>query len=279
MEQYQLSKRQSSAILLLSLAIHFAIIIILLHHHPSDWQQKLIPLPLNNQDEYVVQQILSTGQSPATVLFQEEAPEEPQTVAAEDDISEALEPSEAMQENRQQEQSSESTTITTDSAPEPSPTPTKPKRRKKKVAKRESVTLAQISQGFIKSAQQEAGYNNAARDSKQLALQIYASKVWNCLKNSFLVGESCLHLPQSVSAQTQLSVIINREGKLIDIKLIYPEQITELQHVERLLVGRAKQSGLFPPFSTQMQGETQRFSFPLYIKGEQGFHTYALSCR
>jgi hypothetical protein len=277
MEQYRISKKQSGLILFLTCIIHLIIFIMVFHHHPHEWQKIL---PMLDQNEYLVQQILSSGQQPATVLFQDEAELEPQMVKAEDDITQALEPSEDMQETmKQQEQTNRSDVVTVSSSQEDEPTAIKPRRHKKKVTKRDNVTMTQISQGFIKSAQQEAGYNNAARDMKQLALEVYASKVWNLIKNAFLVGDSCLHLPQSIDAQTQLALTINREGTLVDIKLIYPKEITELQNVERLLINRAKQAGLFPPFSAQMQGETQRFSFPLRIKGEQGFHTYALSCQ
>lgn len=277
MEQYRISKKQSSLIFLLSCTIHLIIFIIMFYHHPHEWQQIL---PMFDQNEYVIQQILSSGQQPATVLFQDEAEQEPQMVKAEDDMTQALEPSEDMQETMQKhEQTNRSDVVTISSSQEDEPVATKPKRHKKKVAKRDSVTLTEISQGFIKSAQQEAGYNNGARDMKQLALQVYASKVWNLIKNAFLVGENCLHLPQSINTQTHLVLTINREGMLVDIKLIYPKEISELKNVERLLINRAKQAGLFPPFSTQIQGETQRFNFPLHIKGEQGFHTYSLSCQ
>jgi hypothetical protein len=277
MEQYRISKRESSLIFLLTCIIHLTIFIIIFYHHPHEWQQLL---PMLDQNDYLVQQILSSGQQPATVLFQDDVEEEPQMVKAEDDITQALEPSEDMQETiQEQEQTNRSDVVTISSPQEDEAVATRPKRHKKKVTKRDKVTLTQISQGFIKNAQQEAGYNSAARDMKQLALQIYASKVWNLIKNAFLVGDSCLHLPQSINTQTQLTLTINREGTLVNIKLIYPKEITELQNVERLLISRAKQAGLFPPFSAQMQGETQQFSFPLRIKGEQGFHTYALSCQ
>lgn len=277
MEQYRISKKESSLIFLLTCIIHLIIFIIIFYHNPKEWQKVL---PLIDEHDYFVQQILSSGQEPATVFFQDEKEPEPHIVKAEDNITQALEPSEDMQEIMQQQEESHRSDIVSISKPqEDEPVATIPKRHKKKVSKRDNVTLTQISQGFIKNAQQEAGYNNAARDMKQLALQVYASKVWNLIKNAFLVGDSSLHLPQSINTQTQLVLIINRQGILVDIKLIYPKSISELQNVERLLINRAKQAGLFPPFSAQMQGETQRFSFPLHIKGEQGFHSYALSCQ
>ncbi len=275
MEQYPISKKESTVIFLLTCIIHLAIFIMIFYHNPKEWQKIL---PLIDEDDYLVQQILSSGQEPATVFFQDEIEPEPQMVKAEDNITQALEPSEDMQEMiRQEEESHRSDIVSVSKPQENEPLATIPKRHKKKVNKRDNVTLTQISQGFIKSAQQEAGHNNAARDMKQLALQVYASKVWSLIKNAFLVGENCLHLPQSINTQTHLILTINRKGMLVDIKLIYPQETPELQNVERLLINRAKQAGLFPSFSAHMQGETQRFKFPLHIKGQQGFHTYALS--
>ncbi len=314
MEQYRISRKQSSIVLLASLIVHLGIIIIMFRQGVDNWTQKIIPFTEHAQDEYIVEQILCAGQQPTTVLFQDEpssghknnpqhdmteAPQEIEQATPEqaheacehelfadtqdqEELITLQDPEQELHEHEPEPtaQPEDGTHMVTEKPTEQ----TKPRRRKKtdqrkRTVNKQNITLADISRGFMKSIQQEAGYNNATRDMRQLALQVYASKIWNLIKNSFLARESCLHLPRAVSAHTQLIVTIDRSGTLMDINLAYPKHITELRHIEQLLVSSAQQAGLFPPLPEQIKGETKRFSFPLHIEAEEGFHSYALSYR
>ena len=303
-----MSRKQSSIILLASLILHMSITIIMFRQSVDNWALKMIPFTEHDEDEYMIKEILSAGQQPATVLFQDEQPSEHMSTQQQDineplqeieqaneayehelfadtqDQEEQITMQEPEHEQQELEQKEAQPEVGTNMVTEKQTEQTKPRRRKKieqhkKTINKQNITLADISRGFMKSMQEEAGYNNAARDMRQLALQVYASKVWNLIKNAFLAGESCLHLPRAVSAHTQLIVTINRSGTLMDIHLAYPKHITELRQIERLLVSRAQQAGLFPPLPEQIKGETKRFSFPLHIEAEEGFHSYALSYR
>lgn len=243
--------------------------------HQDNMQHEIILLL---QDEtYHANKLLSAGQTISTTIFQHEQPE----------ASNNADSSETIQEGISHITATPSCPTTKTASPviiknkkqspvRASGTTTHKTRRSTTTS---GPTLADISRGFLKSAKQHAGHNKATHNQKELALQVYASKVWNSIKEAFLVGQNHLRLPASVNVQAQLNITIDRSGKLVDIKLMYPAHATELRPIEQLLIARAHEVGLFPPFSHQMTGQTQRFSFPLVIQGEEGFHSYSLGYR
>lgn len=290
MEQYQVSRKTSSLIVLASLMLHLAILIVLFRH-ANDTVQPTLSKSLFNEDDYMAQDLLSSGQHTATVFFQDDSmadqpvsatdhdeplpPEQPDT--AQHDVTPDIQQPEEPGTTQPPQTALETSTIFEQGHAEQKQVSRKKKSVRKKNAPPKNITFSDISRGFIKSIQQEAGYNKPQQDMRQLALQVYASKVWNLIKNSFLSSENALHLPRAISAHTQLIVAINRSGALVDIQLLYPKHVTDLQQIEHLLINRAKQAGLFPPLPEQIQGEVKRFSFPLFIQAEAGFHSYALS--
>jgi hypothetical protein len=302
MEQYRISKGRTLIVLLISLLLHFALVMLILWQSIAQWHQQSIMMQHEIDDEtYIAQQLLSSGQQqPATVLFQDEAPSGSETTQTDEIIEEQeSEHIEQLFEEKtktpaelQPDLQAEATTQTT-IIPEPAPTQMnaekpqeiqKPRTKKKKIKhkrtnNKQPITMADVSRGFIKSFQQEAGHNNASRDMKQLSLQVYTTKVWNLIKTAFLAGDSNLHLPEAVSTHTQLTLTIDRSGKLINIGLDYPKHITALRNIERLLITRAQQAGLFPPLPANVKGASKTFSFPLFIQGQPGFHSYSLGYR
>lgn len=245
---------------------------------------------------YLAQTLISSGQQqPATVLFQDDAPSGEEIVAspAQESMQQAEETEQINTEKTQApldepQEEAKKTAHETFAAPAPThQTPENPvaipvpqqqpaSGATKRTTNKKAVTMADISRGFIKSVQQEAGHNTASRDMKQLALQIYATKIWNIIKNSFLAGDNGLHLTEDVSVHTQLIIAIDRTGNMLNIHLDYPKHITALRNIERLIISRAHQAGLFPPLPVQIAGASKTFSFPLFIEGQKGFHAYSL---
>jgi hypothetical protein len=275
--QYRISKLIYASILLIVLCIHFCLFLLLFGQQIHSWVDKHITVSVT-QEDYTVTHILSSGAQQPTQSFQDDASAQPTTDDQQIEqhtqaaySTPPTNPEQALQlgapdTHKQDLRSTNDCCETTTNRPTERKTHSSPR----------NLTLADISRGFMRSVQQESGHNSSACNAKELALQIYASKVWNSIKNAFLVGENRLRLPQAVSARTQLYVTINRSGQLVNIQLAYPAQCAELKGIESLLIARAQEVGLFPPFGTNISGETQRFCFPLLIQGEEGFHSYSL---
>lgn len=296
MEHLHVSKTRSSLALSLSLALHLLLIFTVLHQSLSQRHELTFMQHEQDAQTYTAQKIISAGQhQPATVLFQDEAPSGDDIIAsAQHEEAQVAQETEQHTESKTQapldEPQEEAKTTTFETFAKPMPTHQTPEvpaavpvpqqqqapAAQRRTANKKAVTMADISRGFIKSVQQEAGHNSASRDMKQLALQIYATKIWNIIKNAFLVGDNGLHLTEDVSTHTQLILTIDRTGKLLNIHLDYPKHIAAVRNIERLIVSRAHQAGLFPPLPAQIPGTSKTFSFPLFIEGQKGFHAYSL---
>lgn len=293
MEQYYKTKMHVLA-LCASLAFHLIVLGIILQL--SLTQQHIIRLQhVQDNDTFIAQKILSSGQVPATVIFQDDAPSgNDLTASPVQDYTQQAQDTEQPAEHKTQPpidqplEQAPSDAHQTFAKPIPTPQSSETSstipiaeqqisaEKKRRTGNTKQVTMADISRGFIKNIQQEAGFNSASRDAKQLTLQIYATKIWNILKNAFLAGDNGLHLSEDVSAHTQLVVTVDRSGKLTHIHLDYPKQIAALRPVERLIISRAHQAGLLPPLPAQIPGSSKTFSFPLFIEGQKGFHAYSL---
>jgi hypothetical protein len=295
MEHLYQSKSRSCLALSVSLLLHISIILIISRSGIAQ-RHTYQTNELTDTEIFKAQKLISAGQElPATVLFQDEAPsgndlipstahtltqpaqeaEQHIPYKTQAPLDKALEPA-------------PDTALTTFA--ESTPTPQQPEQpnavsmpqqqkmplKQRRTANKKQITVSDISRGFIKSMQQEAGFNQASRDMKQLALQIYATKIWNIIKTAFLVGDNGLHLTENVSTHTHLILTIDRSGKLLNIHLDYPKQVTALRNIERLIISRAHQAGLFPPLPAQIPGTSKTFSFPLFIEGQKGFHAYSL---
>lgn len=101
MEQYSISRKQSSIIVLASLILHMSFTIIMFRHNVDNWAQKVIPFIEHNEDEYLVQQILSAGQQPATVHFQDEPPSGHAQMADDDEPLQEVEQAQEASEHEQ----------------------------------------------------------------------------------------------------------------------------------------------------------------------------------
>ncbi len=245
---------------------------------PQDYLRPEVTLSCDTEI-YHANKLLSGGQETGITLFEhEQAQSEDKDEEPQNSAEQSTNPLIVNKPSMAAEKSTSSLVIKEKKLPPArSGTPTTHKTRR--TNNMQGPTLADISRGFLKSVKQHAGHNTTAHNPKELALQIYASKVWNSIKDAFLIGENRLRLPASVHVTAQLHLTIDRSGKLVDIKLIYPQHITEVKPIEQLLVSRAHQAGLFPPFPAAMAGQTQRFNFPLVIQGEEGFHSYSLGYR
>ena len=312
MEHYILiSKKRKASIICLTFLLHLLLLLLFFHHYVAHKDHAhTMPSPLDDDDIYMVQQLLSSGQQePATVLFQDDAPSgealPEKQEALETDLEELHTPKEMQQEEAPDEKPEEPG----NDAPQDEPieeevniaplleevhaapamaapqkkAPPKPKikriRPREKTTNKQQITFADISHGFIKSMHQEAGYNQATKDMRQLSLQVYTSKVWHLIKQSFLAGDNSIHMPHAVDTQTQLLLEIDRTGKLLHIQLLYPPQIPELRKIEQLIIKRSQQAGLFPPFPPHIKANSKVFCFPLHVSGQEGVHNYSMSYR
>lgn len=276
MKQYCLSKKYYFLIFLLVCIIHLLFVMVFFIAPPYIDQKVTLSL----QDEtYHANKLLSSGQETTISLFQHEQPQNASDTSDNDAPSQDC-PTTIAEKPAMPSDRTASPLLIKEKKPLParsSDTPTTHKTRRSNAT--QGPTLADISRGFLKSVKQHAGHNKAAHNQKELALQVYASKIWNSIKEAFLIGQNHLRLAASVNVQAQLNLTIDRSGKLVDVKLMYPPHATELRPIEDLLIARAHEVGLFPPFSPQMTGQTQRFSFPLVIQGQEGFHSYSLGYR
>lgn len=267
------SSKRLTIIVVIAILIHLLCMRMFLHQQfiasPAPMQPPL------DDDVYLAQQLLSAGQHQATVTFQHEPPSD--EITAREQLPTPAEPDEPqaqMAAHMPPEQAQD----------RPAPRPAQPKRAIRPLPARQKTTnhdqtkLIELTQGFLKSMQQEAGHNRpAVNDIRQLSLQMYSSKIWHIIKQSFLAEDNSLHLSRPVQAQTQLVVTIDKEGKLRDIVLLYPQHMPEIRLIERLIISRAQKAGLFPPLPNSVTAATKSFSFPLFIKGEAGVHSYSLS--
>lgn len=299
MEQISSSKKHTLLACTCSLVLHVVVIITIFSQSLKQSQGLLLPLDDANAT-YLVEQVLSAGeqQPAATVLFQSEPLSGDAIVPASG--------ASAMQEEQEIEQQAidqtsppldqqEEPATTFESFAEPIPTAQTAEQpaaqaipeqsahiqTERRTTNKNSISLTDIARGFIKSMQQEAGHNKAKaqQDMKQLALQIYASKLWHIITQSFLAGDNGLHLPEDVSVKSILTLTVDRTGKLMHIFLDYPHRIAALKNIERLIISRAHQAGLFPPLPEHIPGTSKTFSFPLLIEGQKGFHAYSLGYR
>lgn len=259
------------------LIIHLLFMALFFIAPPHDYLHPEVTLS-SDTEIYLANKLLSGGQETDITLFQHEQAQEDMDNKPESNTEQSTNPLIVNKPSIATEKSNSPLIIKKKKLPPArSDTPTTHKTRR--TNNMQGPTLADISRGFLKSVKQRAGHNTAAHNPKELALQIYASKVWNNIKDAFLIGENRLHLPVSVHVNAQLHLTIDRSGKLVDIKLIYPQHIKEVKPIEQLLISRAHQAGLFPPFPATITGQTQRFNFPLVIQGQEGFHTYSLGYR
>ena len=158
---------------------------------------------------------------------------------------------------------------------------TKPKPLPKPEPKKEQafgVSLGQITQGFLKSVQQEEGLNNPPHmDADKLAAHQYATIVWNIIKDSFRSDPNMLHLSQNIDTMAYLVITLTKKGKLIDIHLEGNKINSAFRQIEAMITSHAKNSGLFPPLPKRFNVPQKTFTFPLHIQGHEGFHSYRLS--
>jgi hypothetical protein len=251
------------------------------------------PSTAEHETSYLAHTLLSSGMhQPATILFQQEPPSGSDAITAQSSQASPIsQPIEQTFENTPatlpapQETGDEGCSITpptlTPSATQTAlarslPDQAEALQKVRRSTNDRAVTMADISRGFIRGMQQEAGYNKPAQDIRELTLQLYATKLWNIIKNAFLSGDNGMHLQEDIRIQAHLIVTIERSGALRQIHLDYPKDITAARQIERLIVSRAQRAGLFPPLPAGIPGTSKTFSFPLLIEGQKGFHAYAL---
>lgn len=296
MEHSYRSKSSRYTAILLSCILHGALILLIAWHGMKNQNKHTRSSKKTDELNYVAHALISTGMhEPASILFQDEPPsgkdvitaQDPQSMASGEPINQAGEKISKLNQDEEEHSTQAATTAhpaLTEQADSCSPSASSRDRadtieKTARTISRRTVTMAEISRGFLRSVQQEAGYNKPSRDTQQLTLQIYATKIWNIIKNAFLSGENGIHMSENIHVQAHLIVTIDRSGALQKIYLDCPKDIPSLRQIERLIVSRANRAGLFPPLPISIPGTSKTFSFPLLIEGQKGFHAYALGYR
>ena len=158
---------------------------------------------------------------------------------------------------------------------------------------RNQLTLADLTNSFIKqvnksnastyhyqSTNQGTGsgrgvYSPAQNyDSKQIAMQMYCSKVFVLLQQAMNMQHSLTYAQNDFSTQSLLELTIEKDGKLRSIRLNPP---LEEKDFERTILTSVKRAGLLPPLPKYFDTEVLTVTMPIHIVGKKGFGDYNLS--
>lgn len=311
-----LQKRHKSIIIILSLLVHLGFLIPLLVFRDTELDAPTFMLfPTAQEDlteeertqkEELIEYILSSGMMPNQTKeeFQTDmATAQPAFAQATAQQAEPIDqPEEAQEDQEEEPQTAIDTQTVTERELMASPTPleepapeqmtvvepayaeatarqAEPTPKKRVVQrKKQQLSLSKITQGFMRSVQQEEGINNPpAMDAERLAAHQYATKLWNIIKNSFRGENSALHLAHAIDILAYLVITIAKNGQLIDIHLEANQITSEFKQIEALLVSRAQKAGLFPPLPQRFGVPQKTFTFPIRLQGQAGYHAYHLS--
>ncbi len=306
MEEASLSRRKRLAILIASCCLHGGLLFLILRlNHEEITHQDLadqnIPEDLKSQLDYEARILAqSPHEQGATVMLADE----PESYAQPDAHMTDPVPDATPIKEQETEQIPENPTTPLDSTPETMPAalpvpqaeqPTSPaditpaqqqqptatkKPLKKSMGSSgsQAITLAQITQGFLKSMYQERGETPAHElDALTMARQAYTSKVWHILRQSVNAHKRYITLQSNVNSNTVLSMLIRKDGTLLDIKLERPLANRDVEAIEQTIVRAATTTGLYPPIPAQFHADTITLRFPLNIRGHEGMHSYELN--
>jgi len=143
------------------------------------------------------------------------------------------------------------------------------------------ISLADLTQGFLQSAQNERGAM-PKKDSvgQDLALSRYYARIWSALRQSFNIEQELLQLRNSTTTDTLLILTIDKGGAVLQVSLQHPQKTPELRVIEESLRHAALNAGLLPPPPKVLLGTSDRVSLrlPLRVDAKSGNHSYQLSC-
>lgn len=156
------------------------------------------------------------------------------------------------------------------------------------------LTLADITAGFIKQVHNERSMSyhydpnkkkgggapgvhspsSAAANSREFALQMYASKVFTLMQQAAYTLTSMIYAQNDFEAITALEITIDERGKLLACQLNPAIGEKDIEDAVQTIVRRV---GLFPAIPKHFGTDTITLTFPLSIRGAKGFGKYSLS--
>lgn len=311
MDYISISRRRKTVILIIAIVVHLFFLLLIFAALMSDEQSWLNPRHLFEQAQILPQ---SPQTSPeASVIFhddpvgtrgepsvaEEAAEDKAQPIAEAQQMDQSVkqespplekpatpivaevaaaqpEPQELIQKILSQAQKAEAAENSTNrpEQPEAPMAPTRPRSRPQSAGTSSGLTLGDITRGFLKSVQQEHGRSPQATDSENIARQRYSTRVWSILKQSYRAHRSPTYLLSDLSTQATLTIQLNKEGQLLQIKLEHPNKTHDLYEVEQIIINAAKKAGLYPPIPPTFNANTITLSYPLMISVKEGVHVY-----
>lgn len=115
---------------------------------------------------------------------------------------------------------------------------------------------------------------NSSTDGKQLALQMYATKVFSMMQQSAHTFSSLIYANNDFETDSLLEITIDQTGKLLRARLNPPIGERDIEQAVQTIIKRV---GLFPPIPKHFNTDTMTLTFPLNIRGSKGFGRYSLA--
>jgi hypothetical protein len=166
----------------------------------------------------------------------------------------------------------------TDTPPVQQPIKKKKNRKSTGSSGSQNMTLAQVTQGFLKSMYQERGATPTTHlDAQTLARQAYSSKVWHILRQSVNSHKRYITLQNNVNENSVLFITLRADGSLVEAYLERPVTTSDLRAIEQTIQKAASTTGLYPPIPAQFHADVITLRYPLNIRGHQGMHSYELN--
>ena len=150
--------------------------------------------------------------------------------------------------------------------------------KQKTTTEKRSLSLADIARGYMRHVAQEQENTvetqlRSLPTSKQMALQVYATKIFGLLEQAAKVNRKMLYAPENRTADAILILTIDQSGALVEASLTPPLHEKEIRE---WLFSFIDKVGLFPPIPKHLKKEKITLNFPLKIDMHQGFGTYSL---
>jgi len=150
--------------------------------------------------------------------------------------------------------------------------------KKSESPKKKTISLADIAKGYMQKIVYDREHNvetqlRSLPTSKQMALQVYSTKIFGLLEQAAKVNQKMLYAPENHTTDAALMLTIDRDGKLLEAHLI--PQLHE-KEIREWLFNFVKQVGLFPPIPKHLKKDKITLHYPLKINIHQGFGTYSL---
>ncbi len=153
-----------------------------------------------------------------------------------------------------------------------------PAHRPSQERRKAAAALGRLTQGFIKSLEQEQSTKSKVQDDVDLiSYRMYIEKLCDVIYQTVNANQKPLYLPRSVETNVVAIITIDKKGTLLDFVLEHPNKTPEILEIERLLYDAARKGGLYPPIPSKFKTDKMSFKQSLHVSGQQGLHTYTIS--